>query len=316
MILVTGGAGFIGSHVCDKLLDEGNTVICVDDFNDYYDPKIKESNIKTCLSNRRFKLYRHDIRDSDKLKKIFEENRIKKIIHLAARAGVRASINNPKLYHEVNAGGTLNLLELAKKFKIDNFVFSSSSSVYGINKKVPFSENDEVNNQISPYAVTKRIGELLCNLYHKTYNLNITCLRLFTVYGPRNRPDMALYKFTQSIDKGEELIMFGDGNSERDYTYVDDAVSAIMSATKNKFGFEIINIGNSKRIGLRDFILTIENALGKKAKIRKMKLQEGDVPLTYAGISKAKKLLKYNPKMKFEEGIKNFVEWYKNMSLV
>ncbi len=309
-ILVTGGAGFIGSYTCKKLLELGHNVFCVDNFNDYYDVNVKEDNVKQ-LECENFNLFRVDIIDLDAIKKIFEDNNIDKIIHLAARAGVRPSIENPQLYNDVNLKGTLNMLELAKEFKIKNFIFASSSSVYGINKKIPFSEDDEVNQQISPYGVTKKAGEHYCFCYHKLYNMKITCLRFFTVYGPAGRPDMAPYLFTKWIDEGKELKKFGDGTSKRDYTYVTDIVDGVISALDKDFEFEIINLGNSKPIELNYFISIIEDALGKKANIKQLPMQPGDVPITYADTSKSEKLLGYDPKVTIEQGLKNFVEWYK-----
>jgi len=312
IILVTGGAGFIGSHVCDKLLLDGHKVICVDNFNDYYNPKWKRQNIKHNLKNKNFSLYKVDTANYNKLKKIFEIHRVDKIIHLAASAGVRFSLKNPFIYVQTNIKGTLNLLELARLFKIKNFVFGSSSSVYGANKKIPFSETDFVENQFSPYASTKRMGEVLCKNYHNMYNLNIVCLRFFTVYGPRGRPDMAPYKFTHRICNGIPIDMYGDGSSARDYTYVGDIVAGIVATMNKELGFEIINLGDSRPIKLKQFISIIEEAVGKKAIIHQKKMPPEDVPITYADIKKAKKLLDYNPKIKIEEGIQKFVEWYKN----
>ena len=311
-ILVTRGAGFIGSHVCETLLKREDKVICVDNFNDYYNPSIKENNIKSFLKNKNFKLYKIDILEKKELTKIFKKNKIDKIVHLAARAGVRPSLIDPQLYNEVNVTGTLNLLELAKEFKINNFVFGSSSSVYGINKKVPFSENDNLDNMISPYAISKRSAELHCKTYSKLYNLNITCLRFFTVYGPKGRPDMAVYKFTDSIKKCNYIEVYGNGNSERDYTYVDDIVKGILFALDKNLKFEIINLGNSNPVKLSYLIKLIEKNINKKAKIKRLKDQEGDVPITYADISKAKRLLNWKPEIKIEEGIKLFVDWYKD----
>ncbi len=311
-VLVTGGAGFIGSHLCEALLKRGNNIICVDNFDSYYNPKIKEDNIKNILKNRDFKLYKIDILDKQKLSRIFSKHNINKIVHLAARVGVKASFKDPQFYNEINVTGTLNLLELAKKFRINNFIFGSSSSVYGVNNKFPFSENDALNNIIiSPYAISKRNSELYCELYSKLYNLNVTCLRFFTVYGPRNRPDMAIYKFTDKIIKREFIEVYGDGNSERDYTYIDDIINGILLALDKNFGFEIINLGNSNPVKLNYLISLIEKELCKKAKIKKLSDQKGDVPITYADISKAKKLLLWKPEIKLEEGIKKFVEWYK-----
>src|SRR3989338_651358 len=253
-VLVTGGAGFIGSHVCDGLLERGDEVICIDDFNDYYDPRIKEENIRSALQNSKFKLYREDIRDYLLVKKIFAKEIPDKVVHLAARAGVRASIKNHLLYQEVNVKGTLNLLELAKEFRVKNFVFASSSSVYGVNKKMPFAENDQINNIVSPYAATKLEGEMACRNYHEMHGLNISCLRFFTVYGPRGRPDMAPYKFTKLVIEEKPIDLYGDGTSKRDYTYIKDIVEGILSALDKDFGFEIINLGDSNSIELRDFI--------------------------------------------------------------
>lgn len=315
-ILVTGGAGFIGSHVCKALLKRKDKVICIDNFNNYYDPKQKENNIEIMLKNPEFKLYRADITDGRSLKRIFDENKIEKVIHLAARAGVRASIEDPVLYADVNVKGTINILECIKQVnekdgKMIKFVFASSSSVYGGNKKVPFSENDKVDDPISPYAATKRAGELMCRTYNCLYKIPIACLRFFTVYGPRNRPDMALHKFTKCIIDGKELQMFGNGDSSRDYTYIEDIVQGILASLDKKFDFEIFNLGNSKPVKLRAFIAAIEKAAGKKALIRRMPEQQGDVDVTFADISKAKKLLGYKPEVGIEEGVKRYVAWYK-----
>jgi len=312
-IIVTGGAGFIGSHACRKLLELGHTIFCIDNFNDYYDISVKENNVKEFEDNENFKLFRIDILDYEKLREIFKNNDIDKIIHLAARAGVRPSLENPQLYADVNIKGTINLLELAKEFNIKNFVFASSSSIYGINKKVPFSEDDEVIQQVSPYGVSKRSAELYCYCYHKLYGLKISCLRLFTVYGPSGRPDMAPYLFTKLIDEGKEIERYGDGTTKRDYTFVTDIIDGILAAMDKDLDFEIINLGNSKPIELKYFISVIENALGKKANIKQLPDQPGDVPITYANTSKAERLLGYNPKVSIEEGMKRFVEWYKNV---
>jgi UDP-glucuronate 4-epimerase len=307
-ILVTGGAGFIGAHVCKALLSRGDSVICIDDFNDYYDPKLKESRVKEFSEN--FKLYRADIRDFDVLKKIFSAHKIDKVAHLAARAGVRASLQNPFIYEEVNVKGTLNLLELSKDVK--NFVFASSSSVYGGNKKIPFSESDPVDNQISPYGATKKAGEVLCHCYNYLYNIPISCLRFFTVYGPSGRPDMALFKFTKAISEGKTIDVYGNGKMKRDFTYVDDVVAGILAALDNNYPFEIFNLGNSNTVELMYFISLIEGELGKKAKINFLPMQPGDVPVTYADISKAKKMLGFVPKTKIEKGVRLFIDWYKD----
>jgi UDP-glucuronate 4-epimerase len=309
-LLVTGGAGFIGSHLCESLLEKGHSVICIDNFNDYYDPKIKEKNIENCLKNKNFILFRKDITNIGEIKKIFENRKIEQVLHLAARVGVRESISKPILFEEVNVKGTLNLLNLCKEFNIKKFIFISSSSVYGENKKIPYSESDPTNNIISPYAATKRSAEILCETYSRLFGMNITCLRLFTVYGPRGRPEMAPYKFTKLIDEEKELPMFGDGSSKRDYTYVRDIVDGIISAVNKSLRFEIINLGNSKPVELRKFISIIEKTVGKKAKIKKLPHQKGDVSITFADISKAKELLNYSPKVDLEQGMRNFFEWY------
>ncbi|MBU0461229.1 MAG: SDR family NAD(P)-dependent oxidoreductase [Nanoarchaeota archaeon] len=312
-ILVTGGAGFIGSHVCDELIKRGDEVVCIDSFNDYYNPRIKEQNIKQLLSNKAFHLFRTDILDANGMSDIFDKHKIEKIIHLAARAGVRPSINNPHLYQEVNIKGTLNLLELAKEHKIKNFVFASSSSVYGGNTKVPFSENDLVDRPVSPYAATKKAGELLCHVYHHLYGLNVSCLRFFTVYGPRGRPDMAPYKFIKWVIEGKPIVRFGDGRTKRDYTYIADIVQGVISALDKNFGFEIFNLGNSEPIELNDFISLIEKITGQNAKINELPVQLGDVDMTHADITKAKKLLDYNPTTRIEEGMEQFYDWYTEM---
>jgi len=296
-LLITGGAGFIGSHLCEAVLEKDHSVICIDDFNDYYSPKIKEKNIEGCLKSKRFELFREDISDHNSIKKIFERKKIDQVIHIAARAGVRESISNPLLFEQVNVKGTLNLLQLCMEFNIKKFIFTSSSSVYGNNKKIPFSETDTTDNIISHYAATKRSAEIFCEVYSRLYGIKITCLRLFTVYGPRGRPEMAPYKFTKLIYGEKEVPIFGDGNSKRDYTYISDIIDGIVSTIDKDFKFEIINLGNSKPIELRKFISIIENTVGKKAKIKKLPHQKGDVSITFADISKAKELLNYSPKV-------------------
>ncbi len=311
--LVTGGAGFIGSHLVDALLKLNKKVICIDNFNDYYDPKIKEKNLEDAKKHPDFVLYREDIRNYEGLKTIFEKYNIECVVNLAARAGVRPSIKQPLLYEKVNCIGTLNLLELARKFKVKSFIQASSSSVYGNNKKVPFSEDDNVDFPISPYAATKKANELMCYTYHHLYGLHITCLRFFTVYGPRQRPEMAIHKFTHLIDKGEEIPMYGDGNTKRDYTYISDIIQGILKAIEYNYPYEIINLGESQTTKLIDLIYMIAKELGKTPKIKKLPMQPGDVICTYADISKAKKLLGYNPTTPIENGIKKFVKWYKSI---
>ncbi|MDP3766170.1 MAG: GDP-mannose 4,6-dehydratase [Nanoarchaeota archaeon] len=305
-ILVTGAAGFIGSWTAKELVNKGNDVIGIDNFNDYYSPKFKENNIK----DLKIRLYREDIRNYDKLKNIFAENKIDKIVHLAAMVGVRPSIENPFIYEEVNVRGTLNLLELAKQNNIKKFIFASSSSVYGNRDKTPFSEEDTTNSPISPYAATKKSGELICHAYNSLYKMPIVCLRFFTVYGPCGRPDMAPYKFVDRIAHGKEIEMYGDGSTRRDYTYIADVVSGILKSVDLNVNYEIINLGCGNPVKLKDFISVIEKNLGKKAKIARKEMQPGDVKQTYADISKARKLLGYAPKTKLGEGMKIFCEWY------
>ena len=310
-ILVTGGAGFIGSHVCDKLLQLGNKVICVDNLNNYYSPKRKIKNVQHNFDNPNFEFITLDIQHKEQLTEVFKEHKITRICHLAARAGVRPSIENPLLYRDTNVTGTLNLLELAKLFEVHNFIFASSSSVYGNSEKVPFRELDNVDFPISPYAASKKACELFCYTYSHLCDINVTCLRFFTVYGPRGRPDMAPYLFTQRIGKGLPIKKFGDGTTKRDYTYIADIVEGVIKALERPFKFEIINLGNNKSVELNHFIRVIEEAVGKKAIIEEHPMQKGDVHITFADVSKAKGLLDYEPKTTIEEGMKKFVEWFK-----
>lgn len=309
-VLVTGGAGFIGSHLCERLLKENYNVICLDDFNDFYNPKIKEDNIADALKLRNFTLIRGDILDRALLEDIFSKNKIDKIIHLAAIAGVRPSLVAPQNYIDVDIKGTVNLLEVAKKSKIEQFVFGSSSSVYGINSKIPFSEGDRVDLQISPYAAAKRAAELCCATYHHLYGIPITILRFFTVYGPRQRPDMAIHKFTKLMSQGKPIPIFGNGESKRDYTYISDAIEGIVKSIERIHNFEIFNIGNSKMVKLRELIEIIADKLKVNPKIEQLPEQPGDVSITCADISKAKKMLEYNPSTSIEQGIENFVKWH------
>ena len=312
-ILVTGGAGFIGSHLCERLLEEGHSVICLDNFDSYYDPNLKIRNVEE-ISNKYpgpFTMVTGDIRNRDHLAELFKRNRIDAVFHLAARAGVRPSIVDPLLYEDVNLRGTITLLEVCKEFGMKNFIFASSSSVYGENQRVPFSEKDLDIQPISPYGATKRAGELLCYSYHHLYGINIACLRIFTAYGPRQRPEMAIHKFTSLMDQEKEIPMYGDGSSKRDYTYIDDLIDGMMAVLQRHKGFEIYNLGESRTTSLKELIRMIEGCLGKKAKIKAVEPQPGDVSITYADITKAKRLLNYQPKIEMEEGIKKFVEWYK-----
>ncbi len=314
--LITGGAGFIGSSLADKLLENNCKVLVIDNFCNFYDPKIKEENIKEALLKPNYKLYRGDIRDLELLDKIFSENEIDAVIHLAAMAGVRPSIEDPILYQEVNCMGTQNLLETMKRYNVLNLVMASSSSVYGNNKTVPFKETDIVDFAISPYAATKKANEVMTHVYHKLFNFNVIMLRFFTVYGPRQRPDLAINKFTQLMLNNEKIPMFGDGSTSRDYTYIADIVfgieKSIQYTEENKNVYEIINLGNSSPITLLSMINIIGRVVGINPQIEKLPMQPGDVERTYADISKAKKLLGYNPKTSFEKGIENFVIWYKN----
>ena len=313
---ITGGAGFIGSTLTKRLLMEGEKVIVIDNFCDYYDPSIKEDNIKDYLDNPNYKLYRDDIRNRNVIKEIFDNNKIDVIVHLAAMAGVRPSIENPLLYQEVNGMGTQIILEEAKLHGIKSLVMASSSSVYGNTKEVPFKEDMIVDFAISPYAATKKANEVMAHVYHKLNDMNIIMLRFFTVYGPRQRPDLAINKFTKLMLEGKSIPMFGDGSTSRDYTYVDDIVDGIVRSCsyviKNKDVYEIINLGSNNPISLIEMINCIADTLKATPKIEKLGMQPGDVDRTYACIDKAKKLLGYSPKTTFEEGIKKFIEWYKN----
>ncbi|MFC1913739.1 GDP-mannose 4,6-dehydratase [Chloroflexota bacterium] len=309
-VLVTGGAGFIGSHLAERLLSRGDRVICLDNFDRYYSPQVKRNNIKKALDSELFELVEYDIRDD--LTEIFRSYRIDRIVHLAARAGVRFSISDPFIYQDVNIRGTINLLEQIKEYGITNFVFASSSSVYGASADIPFCEIDNLTKPVSPYAASKQAGELFCYTYHHLYQISITCLRFFTVYGPRQRPDMAIHKFTGLIDRGEEIPLYGDGTSKRDYTYISDIIDGVISALDNPLGFEVFNLGGSDTTELSHLLSLLEQKMGKKAKLRSLPIQAGDVPITYADIAKAKRLLKYEPRVKIEQGIDEFIRWYKN----
>lgn len=314
-VLVTGGAGFIGSHLCQRLLQEGYEVICLDNFDAFYDPAIKRRNleeIKASAGAQGFQLVEGDIRDKGLLEGLFKRSSFGLVIHLAARAGVRPSIQQPLLYAEVNVAGTLNLLEACREIGVRDLIFGSSSSVYGKNRKVPFAEEDSLEAMISPYAVTKRTGELFCYAYHHLYGLNISCLRFFTVYGPRQRPEMAIHKFARLIHQGEKIPIYGDGTSRRDYTYIDDIIGGIMGAVRNLRGYDIFNLGESQTVPLRELISLLEQALGKKAVVEELPEQPGDVPITYADISKARRFLDYNPGVGIEEGVERFVRWFRD----
>ncbi len=309
-VLITGGAGFIGSTLADTLLKENCKVICVDNFCDYYSPELKRKNISNALLNSNYKLYEADIENLEELEKIFSENKIDIIVHLAARAGVRPSIEKPVEYMQTNVMGTVNILELMKKYGVKKMCMASSSSVYGNCKAEKFSEDLNVRRPISPYAASKSACEQICYTYHHLYDLNIVMLRYFTVFGPRQRPDLAINKFVNLIRNNQPINMYGDGTSIRDYTYIDDIVSGTISAMKyDKTGYEIFNLGGGNPISLVDMISTIENILGKKAIINKMPMQPGDVDRTVCDISKSMKLLNYKPETSFYDGVKNFINW-------
>ncbi len=308
-VLVTGGAGFIGSQLVEKLLGEGHNVAIVDDFNDFYDPKIKRANISAVA--KEIAVHDVDLRDGEKVADLFRKEKFDAVFHLAARAGVRPSIQQPQLYYDTNVAGTLHLLEGARTSGIARFIFASSSSVYGAAKQVPFSEEEHLTQTLSPYAATKIAGEFLCSTYSHLYKMRIVALRYFTVYGARQRPDLAIHQFSRKIHAGEPIDQFGDGTTRRDYTYIDDIIQGTMAALKYEGPmFDVFNLGESETIQLRDLIAAIEKTLAKKAKINRLPEQPGDMPLTCADISKARKLLGYNPKTKFEDGLPKFVDWF------
>ena len=313
---ITGGAGFIGSTLTERLLKEGNKVVTIDNFCDYYDPKLKEKNVEEFINNKNYKLYRGDIRKRDDVKQIFNENKIDVIMHLAAMAGVRPSIENPILYQEVNGLGTQNILEEAKLHNVKNLVMASSSSVYGNCKEIPFREDMIVDFAISPYAATKKANEVMSHVYHKLNDMNVIMLRFFTVYGPKQRPDLAINKFTRLMLEGKEIPMYGDGETSRDYTYVDDIEDGICKSCDYVMThdnvYEILNLGSNNPITLKEMINTIGEVLGIEPKIDRQPMQPGDVDRTFADISKAKELIGYTPHTTFKEGIKNFIDWYKN----
>ncbi|MBU3112415.1 GDP-mannose 4,6-dehydratase [Clostridium lacusfryxellense] len=324
--LVTGGAGFIGSNLCDYLLKK-NKIIIIDNFNEFYDPNIKKNNINAIKKTMKIGkipydnliIEEGDLRDINFLTKVFTSNHIDVVVHLAAMAGVRPSIIDPSLYNDVNISGTINLLDLCNKFDVNRFIFASSSSVYGNNFKLPFAESDSVDFPISPYAATKKSGELMCHVYSHLYGINVACLRFFTVYGPRQRPDLAIYKFTKLIFDGKEISLYGDGTSQRDYTYIEDIVQgiakAITWASKGNHKYEVFNLGRSDTITLKYMLQRLEYEIGQKANIKYLPMQPGDVTITYADISKSKDILGYNPLTKFDDGISKFINWFKDVTL-
>lgn len=309
--LVTGGAGFIGSHVCEALLRAGHAVWTIDDLNNFYSPAIKRANLDEIASlNKPFKFVHASLEDARAINELFAGVKFDLVIHLAARAGVRPSIEEPGLFQQVNVGGTVNILEAARKNGLKKIIIASSSSVYGINAKVPFAEGDHVFSAISPYAATKLACESLGHVYHHVYGMDVTMLRFFTVYGPRQRPDLAIHKFASLISSGKAIPVFGDGSTARDYTYISDIVEGVMACVDRKIGYEIFNLGESQTVTLGRLIELLEKSLGKKAIINRLPVQPGDVPLTYADISKSRERLGYNPKIKIDQGIPLFVEWF------
>jgi UDP-glucuronate 4-epimerase len=309
-ILVTGAAGFIGSHVCEHFIELGHSVVGLDNFDIFYPKKIKQLNLTGLSGRKEFIFYEADIRDSEQLNRAFTSHKIDAVIHLAAKAGVRSSIESISDYYDVNVNGSISLLEAMRLNKVKKMIFASSSSVYGNNQNVPFSESDFVDNPISPYASTKKSGELLCHVFTHLYGFDITCLRFFTAFGPRQRPDLAIYKFTKLIDEGNPVPFYGDGSTARDYTYINDIVNGISCALNNLGGYRVYNLGESKVIFLSDLVRTIEKLLQKKATLKLLPLQSGDVRITHADVSKAKKEIGYDPKFSFKEGMKEFVQWY------
>jgi UDP-glucuronate 4-epimerase len=311
--VVTGAAGFIGSHLTERLLNDGWTVIGVDSFDGFYDPRIKRRNIAACLSNPRFQLVEADIRDGGAMGRAIGSD-VDAVVHLAARAGVRPSIAEPALYADVNVSGTVVLLEIARERGIAKFIFASSSSVYGNNKKVPFSEDDNVDFPISPYAATKKAGELICHTYHHLHGIAINCLRFFTVYGPRQRPDLAIHKFARLIEEGKPIPTYGDGTMMRDFTYIDDIINGVVAAIDRCTGYGIYNLGESRPISVNDLIAELEIALGKKALKTYLPLQPGDVDRTYADVIKAERDLGYSPATDIRTGLARFVAWLRQES--
>jgi UDP-glucuronate 4-epimerase len=313
-VLVTGAAGFIGSHLSERLLRDGRTVVGVDNFDTFYDPRVKRRNIAHCLAHPSFRLIETDIRDQAALAQAVTDD-TDAIVHLAARAGVRPSLAEPMLYADVNINGTLVLLELARQRHVGRFLFASSSSVYGNNRKVPFAEDDNVDFPISPYAATKKAGELICHTYHHLYGLAVTCLRFFTVYGPRQRPDLAIHKFARLIEAGRPVPIYGDGTMMRDFTYIDDIVSGIVAALDKCTGYDIYNLGESRPISVNDLVAALERALGKKATRQYLPLQPGDVDRTYADVTRAETRLGYKPATDIDTGLARFVCWLRECDL-
>ena len=317
-ILITGGAGFIGSHCTRALLERNEFVVCLDNFNDFYDPQIKRQNVHEFKSNSNYQCVEGDIRDLQLLDTLFKEHKFDAVIHLAAMAGVRPSIENPLLYEDVNVKGFQVILETMRKYDVKKLLAASSSSVYGNNIKVPFSETDNVDFAISPYAATKKSNEVMAHVYHNLFDLDVILLRFFTVYGPGQRPDLAIHKFTKMIDEGKAIPFFGDGTTRRDYTFIKDIVDGVMASLEyvndHENCYEIINLGEATPIDLNTMVKTIEFALGKEATLNRLPMQPGDVNATFADIEKARRLLNYNPHTSFDDGIKAFIEWYRKVN--
>jgi UDP-glucuronate 4-epimerase len=309
-VLVTGGAGFIGSHLVDHLLAQGELVTVIDNFNDFYDPAIKRANTTPHLDHTDYTLIEGDIRDADLIRHTFRTGSFDQVIHLAAMAGVRPSLENPTLYQEVNLIGTMNILEAMHEFSAKHLIFASSSSIYGNNKKLPFSEKDPVDNPISPYAATKKSGELMAYTYHHLYDIKTVCLRFFTVYGPRQRPEMAIHRFAEQIVRGEELAVYAEGKSRRDYTYIDDIIAGVLAARSLHCDYEVFNLGRSDTVVLSDLITKLETCLDMKARIHLMPGQPGDVEQTHADIAKAKRVLGFEPSTSIDDGLKLFTDWF------
>jgi len=313
--LVTGGAGFIGSHVCERLLQMDHAVWALDDLNPFYDPALKERNLSALQAlNRRFTFVRGDVTNRQSLDDLLGSVRFDQVIHLAARAGVRPSLEGPALYQRVNVEGTVNLLEAARLNGVKKITIASSSSVYGVNATVPFTESDPVFSPISPYAASKLAGEALGHVYHHLYGLDVVMLRFFTVYGPRQRPDLAIHKFARLISRGKPIPVFGDGSTARDYTYVSDTVDGVIAVTQKEFGWEIFNLGESRTVPLSRLIELLEKSLGRKAIVDRRPPQPGDVPITFANIDKARSRLGYSPRVTIEQGIPLFVDWFRQNS--
>ena len=310
-VLVTGAAGFIGSHLSESLVNRGDIVVGLDNFDDFYDPNVKRNNIRTLIDHDRFRMIEGDIRDPECVTTALGE-KVDIVVHLAARAGVRPSIEQPMLYQDVNVRGTMVLLEACRKKNIKRFIFSSSSSIYGNNENIPFAESDPVDHPISAYAATKKAGELICHTYHHLYGVDITCLRFFTVYGPRQRPDLAIHKFARLIEQGRPIPVFGDGSMMRDFTYIDDIVDGVLRAMDKCGGYHVYNLGESQPVSLSNLITAIESALGRKAVIDRRSMQPGDVNRTYADVTLARNELGYQPSTDLATGLARFVEWFRS----